>query len=240
MSPISDESSSFLSSNSPGDECGISSYNRSISVPVETARPARRYADSPQIGSGKFFRQQVSRTPPRLTGDALPEAEDKANLCLQIISIRNTLRCAASTSISCGRFSKVVELGSFSAAARRLNLTQPAVSLQIRELERRFGVRLIERMGKQAHATAPGASCRGRAADFSRVRSRRGGDAPLSRRLDRPRAHRHHQHGADPTCCRRSCAGCAWSIPASTCSSPTCRRATASKASSRTSSISRW
>ena len=51
---------------------------------------------------------------------------------------------------------EVVEHGSFSAAARRLNLTQPAVSLQIRELERRFGVRLIERLGKQAHATAPG------------------------------------------------------------------------------------
>ena len=51
---------------------------------------------------------------------------------------------------------EVLDLGSFSAAARRLNLTQPAVSLQIRELERRFGVRLIERMGKQAHATAPG------------------------------------------------------------------------------------
>jgi DNA-binding transcriptional LysR family regulator len=52
--------------------------------------------------------------------------------------------------------SEVVQHGSFSAAARRLNLTQPAVSLQVRELERRFGVRLIERMGKQAHATAPG------------------------------------------------------------------------------------
>ena len=51
---------------------------------------------------------------------------------------------------------KVVELGSFSAAARQLNLTQPAVSLQIRELERRFGVQLIERVGKRAHATAPG------------------------------------------------------------------------------------
>jgi DNA-binding transcriptional LysR family regulator len=45
---------------------------------------------------------------------------------------------------------------SFSVAARRLNLSQPAVSLQIRELERRFGVKLIERMGKQAHATPPG------------------------------------------------------------------------------------
>jgi DNA-binding transcriptional LysR family regulator len=51
---------------------------------------------------------------------------------------------------------EVVEQGSFSAAARRLNLTQPAVSLQIRELERRFSLRLIERLGKRAHATVPG------------------------------------------------------------------------------------
>jgi DNA-binding transcriptional LysR family regulator len=51
---------------------------------------------------------------------------------------------------------EVVEQGSFSAAARRLHLTQPAVSLQIRELERRFGLQLIERLGKQAHATVPG------------------------------------------------------------------------------------
>jgi DNA-binding transcriptional LysR family regulator len=51
---------------------------------------------------------------------------------------------------------EVVEGGSFSAAARRLNLTQPAISLQIRELERRFGLKLIERLGKQAHATVPG------------------------------------------------------------------------------------
>jgi DNA-binding transcriptional LysR family regulator len=53
-------------------------------------------------------------------------------------------------------FLEVVECGSFSAAARRLNFSQPAVSLQIRELERRFGVQLIERLGKQAHATVPG------------------------------------------------------------------------------------
>ena len=51
---------------------------------------------------------------------------------------------------------EVVERGSFSAAARHLHLTQPAISLQIRELERRFGVQLIERLGKQAHATVPG------------------------------------------------------------------------------------
>jgi len=51
---------------------------------------------------------------------------------------------------------EVAALGSFSAAARRLNLTQPAVSLQIRELEARWGLRLIERMGKKALATSAG------------------------------------------------------------------------------------
>ncbi len=51
---------------------------------------------------------------------------------------------------------EVAALGSFSAAARRLNLTQPAISLQIRELEARWGLRLIERQGKKAQATAAG------------------------------------------------------------------------------------
>lgn len=51
---------------------------------------------------------------------------------------------------------EVVGHGSFSAAARRLNLSQPAVSLQIRELETRLGVPLIERIGKRALATSAG------------------------------------------------------------------------------------
>src|SRR5690348_3783498 len=51
---------------------------------------------------------------------------------------------------------EVAALGSFSAAARRLNLSQPAVSQHIRELELRFGVPLIERFGKRARVTAPG------------------------------------------------------------------------------------
>lgn len=51
---------------------------------------------------------------------------------------------------------EVIESKSFSAAARKLNLSQPAVSTQIRELERRFGVTLVERLGKQMHATPPG------------------------------------------------------------------------------------
>lgn len=50
----------------------------------------------------------------------------------------------------------VAELGSFSAAAERAGISQPAVSLQIRQLERRLGVRLIERVGRRAQPTAAG------------------------------------------------------------------------------------
>jgi DNA-binding transcriptional LysR family regulator len=53
-------------------------------------------------------------------------------------------------------FGLVVETGSFSAAAERLGLSQPAVSLQLRQLERRLGVRLVERVGKRAQPTPAG------------------------------------------------------------------------------------
>lgn len=51
---------------------------------------------------------------------------------------------------------EVIERGSFSSAARQLNLTQPAVSLHIRALEERFGVSLIERSGKTTAAAPAG------------------------------------------------------------------------------------
>jgi DNA-binding transcriptional LysR family regulator len=54
-------------------------------------------------------------------------------------------------------FAAVVSRGSFSAAAKELNLSQPAVSLQVRELETRLGVRLVDRLGKRAFATPAGA-----------------------------------------------------------------------------------
>ncbi|MGE8612621.1 MAG: LysR family transcriptional regulator [Achromobacter veterisilvae] len=54
-------------------------------------------------------------------------------------------------------FAQVIELGSFSAAAERGGVTQPAVSLQIRQLERRFGLKLVERVGRRAGPTAAGA-----------------------------------------------------------------------------------
>ena len=50
----------------------------------------------------------------------------------------------------------VLKLGSFTGAARQLNLSQSAVSVQIRELEERCGVQLVERLGKKAYATAAG------------------------------------------------------------------------------------
>lgn len=53
-------------------------------------------------------------------------------------------------------FADVVALGSFSAAAAKLNLSQPAVSQQVRQLEDRLGVKLIERVGKRAEPTAAG------------------------------------------------------------------------------------
>lgn len=53
-------------------------------------------------------------------------------------------------------FADIVELGSFSAAAARRSLTQPAISLQLRQLEARLGVRLVERVGKRALPTHAG------------------------------------------------------------------------------------
>ncbi|ODP34360.1 LysR family transcriptional regulator [Pandoraea sp. ISTKB] len=53
-------------------------------------------------------------------------------------------------------FSEVIDAGSFSAAAARLDLSQPAVSLQVRQLEQRLNVRLIERVGKRLKPTSAG------------------------------------------------------------------------------------
>ncbi|VVE76215.1 LysR family transcriptional regulator [Pandoraea anapnoica] len=53
-------------------------------------------------------------------------------------------------------FAEVVDAGSFSAAAVRLDLSQPAVSLQVRQLEHRLNVRLIDRVGKRLKPTSAG------------------------------------------------------------------------------------
>jgi DNA-binding transcriptional LysR family regulator len=53
-------------------------------------------------------------------------------------------------------FIEVAERGSFTAAARALNLSQPAVTHQVHELEQRFGLALLERLGKRAYPTEAG------------------------------------------------------------------------------------
>ncbi len=50
----------------------------------------------------------------------------------------------------------VVERRSFSQAAERLGVTQPAVSLQIRALERRLGTQLFDRSGRRVEPTEAG------------------------------------------------------------------------------------
>ena len=52
---------------------------------------------------------------------------------------------------------EVAQAGSFLAAAKKLRITQPAVSLRIRELEQVVGQRLIERVGRKASPTTAGA-----------------------------------------------------------------------------------
>jgi DNA-binding transcriptional LysR family regulator len=53
-------------------------------------------------------------------------------------------------------FCAVVERKSFSQAAERLGVTQPAVSLQIRSLEQRLGRQLLDRSGRRVEATEAG------------------------------------------------------------------------------------
>jgi DNA-binding transcriptional LysR family regulator len=53
-------------------------------------------------------------------------------------------------------FVAVVERKSFSRAAEQLGLTQPAVSLQIRSLEKRFGLQLLDRSGRRVEPTEAG------------------------------------------------------------------------------------
>src|SRR5205085_823366 len=53
-------------------------------------------------------------------------------------------------------FCAVVERKSFSHAAERLGVTQPAVSLQIRSLEQRLGQQLLDRSGRRVEPTEAG------------------------------------------------------------------------------------
>src|SRR5919202_5149591 len=53
-------------------------------------------------------------------------------------------------------FCEVVDRRSFSQAAERLGVTQPAVSLQVRSLEKRLGTKLLDRSGRRVEPTEAG------------------------------------------------------------------------------------
>jgi aminoethylphosphonate catabolism LysR family transcriptional regulator len=53
-------------------------------------------------------------------------------------------------------FEAVARTGSFSRAAQELSVTQPAVTVQVRQLERQCGVRLFDRVGRRVLLTEPG------------------------------------------------------------------------------------
>ena len=53
-------------------------------------------------------------------------------------------------------FCEVVERRSFSQAAERLGVTQPAISLQVRSLEKRLGTQLLDRSGRKVGPTEAG------------------------------------------------------------------------------------
>ena len=53
-------------------------------------------------------------------------------------------------------FCAVVERKSFSQAAERLGVTQPAVTLQVRALEKRLGTQLLDRSGRRVEPTEAG------------------------------------------------------------------------------------
>lgn len=60
------------------------------------------------------------------------------------------------TSVDIEFFAVIAESSSLAAAARRLDVTPPAVSQRLRQLESRMGVRLVDRSSKQLHLTPEG------------------------------------------------------------------------------------
>src|SRR5687768_702246 len=54
-------------------------------------------------------------------------------------------------------FLTVARLGNFTRAAEELYISQPSISLQVKELERHFGLPLVEREGRGFRLTEAGA-----------------------------------------------------------------------------------
>lgn len=63
-------------------------------------------------------------------------------------------------------FVEVAKRGSFTAAAKTLNLSQPAVTHQVHELESRLKITLLERIGKRAYLSQAGETLIGHAREL--------------------------------------------------------------------------
>ena len=74
-------------------------------------------------------------------------------------------------------FCTVVEQKSFSRAAERLGVTQPAASLQVRSLEERVGRKLLDRSGRRVEPTEAGLALYRSAQRVLAVRIAGGGNA---------------------------------------------------------------
>ena len=80
-------------------------------------------------------------------------------------------------------FVAVAELGTVTSAAEHLRVAQPALSRRIAELEREFGLKLFDRVGRRLLVSVQGQQllndCRGLLADVQAIGER----AQLLRRL---------------------------------------------------------
>jgi DNA-binding transcriptional LysR family regulator len=87
-------------------------------------------------------------------------------------------------------FLAVAETSSFTGAARGLGISQPTISVQMRQLENYFGTSLFRRCGKRLALTPAGLIFQERAAEiicefdnlFERPGKKLGRSDPLSRR----------------------------------------------------------
>jgi len=68
-------------------------------------------------------------------------------------------------------FAAVVQQGGFTRAAAKLNLSQPAISKSLNELERQLGVNLLDRTGRSIRLTTAGRTLHARARELFGVES---------------------------------------------------------------------
>ena len=107
-------------------------------------------------------------------------------------------------------FARVADLGSFTRAADELGLSRAMVSTHVQRLERRFGLRLLNRTTRKVALTPPApitSSIAGAYSPSSPPRKRHCGGQGTA---DRSRARgRRRGPSAGTSCCRRSRSSCA-------------------------------